>query len=68
MLQGHRCALVVSRWPERVKLVLTGANDTPAGLGDLVPGAFDIAERLGNHQPRLVADFREDGELRMELS
>ena len=39
-----------------MQLVLAvGSDDAPAGFRHLVPGAFEVAERFGDHQPGLVA-------------
>ena len=40
-------------------LLAVGADDPPTGLGHLVPDAGDVAERLGDDQPRVVGDLLE---------
>ncbi len=52
---------------ERVDLVVARLDDAPRRLGYLVPGAGQlVAERLGDHEPRLVADALEQLVLRID--
>src|ERR1700704_5703555 len=44
---------------ERVYLLAVRPDDTPAGLGNLVPHAGDVAEGLRDDQPRIGREFPE---------
>jgi hypothetical protein len=53
---------------ERMQLVVAFANDAVTRLGDFVPGALQIAERLGDDDPALVRHVLQDGDLGVLVS
>jgi hypothetical protein len=47
---------------ERVEFVAAVVDEAVAGVGHLVPGAGEVAGRLGHDQPGLLGDLVQDGE------
>ena len=48
---------------ERAQLISAGTDSSGRGLGHFVPGAGEVAERLGHHQPSLLTQVVEDLDL-----
>ena len=50
-----------------MQLVVAGLDDAEAGLRHLVPGAGQVAERLGDHEPGLVGELVQHRVLGVQL-